>query len=289
MSWRSTLLLYAALGGCGNVPQPFSSGGSHPRRLAQPPPARLAIPPPSDALLSDAAGTALSSDVVEALVAREVPAVAGPAREGDWRLLVSAELRGDKVLPIYTVQNPKGEAKGSTKGHPVDPLTWSNGDVATLQQVAAADAGAVASLLTSIEAARQLSDPNSLVNRPARIFVRDVIGAPGDGNRSLARNLRDLIPKQGQVLAETADDADYLVDTRVRTAPGAKPDTIRVEIQWIVSDARGRESGKIIQLEEVPPATVNNYWGDVAQVAASQAAGGLRDVIAQQTGSRPTP
>ena len=273
-----------ALAGCGDLPRPFASGGN-PRRLAAPPPARLAVAPPIDALLPDEASAAFSGNVADALAEREVPAIAGLAREGDWRLVLSAELRGDKVVPSYTVENPKGEAKGTAQGHAVDAASWSAGSAATFKQVATADAGSIASLLTAIEAARQRSDPNSLVNRAAKVFVKGVSGAPGDGDRALARNLRELLPKLGEQLVDNAEDADFVVEANVRTEPG-KGDTTRVEIQWVVTDAAGKERGRIIQLNEVPAGSVSGYWGDVAQVAAQEAAGGVRDVVVQQGGGR---
>lgn len=273
-----------ALSGCGDLPHPFAGSPDRPRRLSQPPPARLAIAPPSDALLPDAAGAVFSGDVVGALVDREVPAVAGPARDGDWRLVVSAELRGDKVVPAYTVQNPKGEPKGTAQGHAVDAASWSAATDATLQQVASADAGSIASLLTSIEAARQRSDPNSLVNRPAKLFVKGVSGAPGDGDRSLARNLREQLTHDGAQLTDAAEDSDFSIEAKVRTDAG-KPGVTRVEIQWIVTDAAGHERGRIIQLNDVPAQSVAEYWGDVAVAAATEAAGGVRRVVAQQSGA----
>ena len=63
----------------------------------------------------------------------------------------------------------------------------------------------IATLLTRIEAARQQSDPNSLVNRPARVLVKEVTGAPGDGNRQLSRQIRQELPKLGEVVQDTAD------------------------------------------------------------------------------------
>ena len=41
-----------------------------------------------------------------------------------------------------------------------------------------------------------------------------------------------------------------------------------------------------MQLNEVPPGTLDRYWGDVAVVVADEAAGGVRDVVQNVSGTR---
>jgi hypothetical protein len=278
--------LLAALVACGPLPRPFAGHpGATARLLARPPPARLDVPPPTGALLGDAAAATYQTAVASALQAEEVPAVADIARVGDWRLVATAERRGDKVVPLFTVADPDGTARGTAEGAPIDAAAWSAGQAETLRKAAAAGAPAIASLLTRIEAARRMSDPNSLVNRPARVYVADVTGAPGDGDRQLARDLRQQMPTMGEVALDTATDADFTVRGEVRTTPGPSG-AERVEIQWIVSDAQGREAGRIVQLNDVATGSLDHYWGDTAVAVAQEAASGVRDVIQNQLGAR---
>lgn len=279
------LLLPALLAGCGDLPRPFAGNpGATARRLSQPPPARLAVPAPTAALLPDAAGTALAAALAAALQAREVPAVAEPARAGDWRLVTSAELRGADVVPTFTVQNPKGEAQGATQGAAVPGAGWAEATPQMMQQVASAAAPGIATLLTSIEAARRQADPNSLVNRPVRVFFKGVHGAPGDGNAALARQLRSQLPGLGPVVQDTDAGADYVLDCRVATER-TPTNMLVVDIKWVLVDANGREAGAVSQLNEVPAGSLDHYWGDVAVAVVEQAAPGIRDVIVRQTGA----
>lgn len=272
---------------CGNLPRPFQGRpGATAMRLAQPPPARLAVPPPTNALLPDAASNAYARDLVLALQGKEVPAVEGRARRGDWRLEVKAELRGEKVVPNFEVFDAAGKSQGLTEGSAVDGAQWSVGEAAAMQRSAGSAAPAIASLLTSIEAARQQSDPNSLRNRPARVLVRDVTGAPGDGNLQLARQLRLQLPQLGQIVQDNPDSADFIVQGEVRTAvePGGGGE--RIEIEWIVSDVRRGEVGRVVQLNDIERGSLDVAWGEVATLVAREAAGGVRDVILKQTGAR---
>lgn len=284
----AALGLLLLLAGCGDLPMPFAGKpGATARILLQPPPPRLAVPAPGTALLPDAANRPYADAVTAALVAREVPAVAGPAHPGDWRLGLSAELRGSEVTPRFTVTDPQGRLAGHTDGPPVAAAAWSAATPDVLRQEAAASAPAITDLLTSIDAARRRSDPNSLYNRPPRVFVAPVTGAPGDGNRSLALELRRLLPRQGEVLQPSPQGADYAVSGTVRTSP--RPDgQTRVEIQWAITDAAGHDLGKVVQLNDVPKGTLDGLWGDVALVVAQQAAAGVKDVIDKQTDDRRT-
>ncbi len=278
------LVLPLLLAGCGDLPRPFQGApGATAARLAQPPPPRLAVPAPPEALLSDEASRSLANALAQGLQEQEVPAVATAPGRNDWRLIITAERRAEDVVPVYTVENPKGELQGKSEGKPVALSDWAAAEPTTLTQAAADAAPGIAALLTRIEAARQQSDPKSLLNRPARVQVAEVDGAPGDGNTALTRQMRDKLSQLGPVVQDTAEGADFIVAGHVRIVP--EPGNLdRVEIQWVLSNPSGDERGRVIQLNEVPTGQLGTYWGDVAVVVAQQAATGIRDALVTQTG-----
>ena len=153
---------------------------------------------------------------------------------------------------------------------------------------AAAAAPALQRLLLQVEAARKATDPESLAAGPPRMRIAGVRGAPGDGNEALAARIRDLLGAQGFVVQDSAEGAAYALEAEVAVAPPARG-VQRVEIQWIVIDALGREDGRVVQINEVPKGSLDLYWGEVAQAAAQQAAGGIRDVMANQLATRRNP
>ncbi|HEY1931297.1 MAG TPA: hypothetical protein VGG99_04735 [Acetobacteraceae bacterium] len=280
-------LLLLLLTRCGELPEPFlGNPGPAGRILAQPPTPRLAVPSPTDALLPDAANRSLANNLATALQAQEVPAVAGPADKYEWRLVTSANLQGSVVVPEFTVLDPQGKSRGQTDGAPVPAAAWSAATPATLQQSAAEAAPKIALLLTNIETARERADPNSLYNRPARVMVADVIGAPGDGDAELTDQMRLRLAALGPVVQTTAVNADFLVEGHVRVVPigGHKE---RVEIQWVVKGAKGDERGRVIQLNEIPAGSLNQHWGDVSKEVTAEASGGVNDVLRRQTGHAP--
>jgi len=275
-----------SLASCGDLPRPFMGApGATAMRLAKPPPPRLAVPAPPDALLPDEASRSFATALADNLQAQEVPAVAERVHKGDWQLIATATQRNGAVVPTYTVQNPQGEAQGKADGRPIPVADWANASPATLQQAAADAAPSIATLLTHIEAAIQQSDPNSLYNRPARVYVPDVTGAPGDGNQALTRQMRDHLGKLGPVVQNTENGADFIVQGEVRAVPEASKQ-VRIEIQWIIKSGSGDERGRVVQLNEVPAGSLDGLWGDVAVAVADEASSGVKDVILTQSGRR---
>jgi hypothetical protein len=282
---RLVLALVLLLAGCGDLPRPFQGQpGATAMRLAQPPPSRLAVVAPPDALLGQAPARLFIDELTAGLLALEVPATAEPVQKGDWQLTARAERTGASVVASFTVLDPTGKQRGATEGRPVPEAAWSRADPATMRQAAADAVPAIADLLTRIQAAEQQADPNSLFNRPARVRIAPVDGAPGDGNQALTVQIARELGKLGQQVQTGAEGVDFTVQGHVRAVPIAGG-MQRIEIQWVVSDPKG-ERGRVVQLNEIPAGTLNQYWGDVAAVVAREAAGGVRDVILTQSGRR---
>ena len=278
------LLCSVGLTGCGDFPTPFKGNpGATAMRLAQPTAPLLVVVASDAAPLPAGGGQALADNVAAALQMEEVPAEAKAPRPGDWRLIARLEARDGGVVPVFTVRNPTGEDKGDTEGSPAPEAAWAAADPALLRQEAAESAPRIAALLTSIRISHDRADPNSLLNRPAKVMVADVKGAPGDGNVMLTKYVRAHIAENGSIIQPTKSGSDFLIQGEVTIVP--IPDhKERVEIVWTVNAANGDERGKVAQLNEIPAGMLDHYWGDIAVAVATEAAGGLNDVIARQTG-----
>jgi hypothetical protein len=287
LSFRYGLMaLPLALAACGDFPQPLKG---HPGRmgaiLSHPPPQRLVVPVPGGALLDDKSAASFAGDVASSLVAQTVPAFAQKPQRGDWVLGISAAVTGDQVTPTYAVIDPRGHVQGKENGAPVPTQAWANGDPTTLT-AEANDAGPkIATLLGNIDAALKESDPHSLYNRPPQLDFSGVSGAPGDGDTSLDREMRKDITGLGVIVVDQKDNADFLMRAEIHTVT-VDSQTQRIEIYWIVDTQDGKEVGRVAQLHDIPKGSLDSFWGDVAVVAAQQAAEGVKEVLDNNIGKR---
>lgn len=277
------LLLLLLLSSCGDLPEPFlGNPGAEGRVLAQPPQPRLVVPTPTNALLSDEESKTYATALAKGLQGLEVPAFAETPQRSDWRLTAAAEARGNTVVPVFDVQDPQGKDKGKVEGSPVPAQDWSTASSGMLQQVATNAAPKISDLLTAI----QHADPNSLYNRIAKVEVPEVTGAPGDGNVSLTKQMRAHLKALGPLVQVDPSGADFIVQGNVKMVP-IPGNQQRVEIQWVVSKPSGDERGKVVQLNDIPAGSLDHYWSDVADVVATEAAGGVNDVLNRQSGRGP--
>jgi hypothetical protein len=268
---------------CGTLPEPFyGNPGAEGAKLATPPPPVLLIPPPGQALLGDDAAKVFASDLATTLVSYDVPSIAGPADKTDWRLNTTASLSGNNVIPSYAIIGPDGKSYGTQTGHPVAAEDWANGNPQALAAAANADAPALTKLLTGVNAAVQQSNPQSLENRPARLYLGAVTGAPTDGDSALALDIARDLPGIDTVMVNHPAHADFIITGAIQTQPQSASQ-ILVQLSWTIRDSNGRIIGKVFQFHDLKPSDITPHWGDVAAAAASEAAAGILNVVTNAT------
>lgn len=282
------------LAGCIDVPHPFSNPGKAAKELAgNAPPARLDVPTPTEALLPQAGAQLWSKAVAEELLQQTIPAMAQPVRAGDWWLKMRAKTQGDQVIPVYMVMTPKNTIRATQEGSPVPAALWSTADAQTLHAVAVDAAPRITSVLTGIQADDMEKDPKSLKHRAARVYFTGVEGAPGDGNISLARAFVTWFSKTPDAVQNTPENADYTVTGKVKLSPGPVGTTHHpqehIEIVWRVTDKAGKEAGAATQLHDIEAHSLDHYWGDVAIVAAQEAAAAVDQIIDRYSGRENAP
>jgi hypothetical protein len=266
------------------LPRPFAGNpGATATRLAHPPPAKLVVSAPNLAAMPPTGAAQFAHDLADVLAARDVPALAMTPKPGDWQAVLSASQAGGEVTPRATLIDGDGKPQGDVTGNPVPAAAWQSADPATLTDAAQNLAPRFEDMLRSVEARIAENDPNSLYHRPAQILLLPVIGAPGDGNRALYVTMRDHLIATGDRLTDRVKEADFIVGGSVKKR-NIDARTDQIEIHWHVTASDGREAGDVAQGHDFPKASLDSYWGEVADAVAEEAAPGVHTVITNFTG-----
>jgi hypothetical protein len=267
------------LAACGDLPEPFlGNPGATARRLAVPITPMLAVPRPSHALLPKQAEDDFADLLALSLQKEEVPSLAREPHKTDWRLAVSAGRKGDLVVPRYAILDPAGRETGAIDGAAVPAAGWTAGAPWTLGAAARDAVPKILALMMSVRATRDRANPNSLLNRAAKLYVPLVTGAPGDGDPALTRMIRARLAEFGPLVQVTPEGADFTVTGHVTVSPLPKGQQ-QVEIAWTVTRPSGAVVGKVSQLNSVAAGSLDQFWGDVAGVVAQEASGGINTVV----------
>jgi hypothetical protein len=129
--------------------------------------------------------------------------------------------------------------------------------------------------------AAQTKQPASEPAAPSEIMavVQPVSGAPGDGKTSLTQAMRRHLESAGVKLANGSVPNAYTVKGSVQLGSangGQQPITIR----WMVVDPAGKTMEKaVVQRNKVPAGSLDGQWGQVADLAASEAAKSVAKLI----------
>lgn len=121
------------------------------------------------------------------------------------------------------------------------------------------------------------------VAEPPGVLIRDVSGAPGDGNAALAKALAAALKVRGVRIArpdEPSDGERPTVAGTVRVVMAAAGQD-RVEMVWRLIDPQGGEIGTVDQANMVRAGSLDGTWGAIAEAAADGAATGIAQLLKQ--------
>ena len=107
-------------------------------------------------------------------------------------------------------------------------------------------------------------------------------GAPGDGQTSLTDAMRRHLEAAGVKVASGSAPNAYTVKGSVQLGTadsGQQPITIR----WLVVDPSGKTMEKaVVQRNKVPEGSLDGTWGQIADLAAGEAAKSVAKLLKQQ-------
>ncbi len=255
---------------CQPVPQPFSH--TETGRTAT-----LDLPDSGGIVVLEVAevpaltSKALAQAMAAALAERNIPAGTGSGNRKSHFLQGGMVGDGHNGAIVWTLYDPRGEivdtVRQSIEGLPL--AEWVGAEPNLMRRLARQAAPGIAALI-------QGAAPNE--NLIPTLYVAEVTGAPGLGNRQLRNALRRHLGTAGLHLSgEPGTDSLTIVGSvSVGPASGGRQ---QATLEWRVLDNRNVEVGKIAQSNPVAAGSLNGSWGAIAGIAAQGAAEGINALV----------
>lgn len=177
----------------------------------------------------------------------------------------------------------RGQLATTTRQH---SLTWQlldhNGTTLTDGSLSAAiEYAASPSLEITEQFARQAAQKIALTLKPdildalskqqilenMSIKVLQIVGAPGDGNTSLKRNINAILKRAKIKIAKPDERADVVISGAILLKSHDATQQM-VRLNWLLQDHQGRELQSLKQQNLVPNGQLDGRWGDIAYAIA---------------------
>ena len=275
------VLLCLTLTACSTLPRPFrpaSDDPANPLVSVSADTAGLLVEPiegpplPMARLIADSA--------VSQLTRKGIPASAGKS-SASKRYVLRGESApnmdpSDPSIVIIrwvlldTAGQPVGRYTQSVQGTWAE---WEYGDPRIIEAVGAGVATPVAALVQGGDNVN-----GAAAQGRAGLWVKPVMGAPGDGNVSLARAMQVSLKAAGVATSGTLETARYYLEGAVemeKVSPAAE----KIRIVWTVVDSEGAVMGRASQENAIPAGSLNGPWGEIAGLAAEAAVDGIGDIL----------
>lgn len=267
---------------CGEVSQPFRhEAGSWKPPLTEPKAGYdIRVEPVDGPALPMA--KLLARSVADSLVENEVPATVNDAVQSRYVLKGRAEANwADAKAPFvmlirWNLISEKGEIVGDfTQGIQGTWFEWENGDPRIIRSVGHEAAKPLAEMVRRKE---EVLPPAEL--RGAGLMVESVIGAPGDGNKTLTAAVKEALRLTDVSVTEDPRQMDYVLKGNVKMTE-AGPGKQKVQVTWTVLTPAGGEVGKAVQENTTSAGSLDGPWGKTASLVAKAAVGGIADILAR--------
>jgi hypothetical protein len=229
--------------------------------------------------MTDAASDALRGQIKEKLFEHNIPSALETGSRYQYQLIGVVVAEPDPALMIrmqitWRLFDPHGnELDRFVQAVEAEHLSWVIHEPSLMEQIAEVVVGEISPSLQDeeVQSAKRNSD--------VTLFVDEVTGAPGTGNRDLTVSMRASLRREGFKLSEKEEGSDYFVQGSVEIAEkDARSET--VSIRWhLVKAENGELLGTVSQGNRIPKGALDGRWGALAYEIVQGGLQGLRDVF----------
>ena len=117
-----------------------------------------------------------------------------------------------------------------------------------------------------------------ILTKEPEVFIARIVGAPGDGNNSLYKNMRRMLIIAGLNVVSKRGDSMFLLTGFVNKSPTYEG-LNDVAITWLVTTNDGRIVGKSTQNNKILEGSLDQEWGQVATDVAQAGIASIVEII----------
>jgi hypothetical protein len=117
-----------------------------------------------------------------------------------------------------------------------------------------------------------------ILTKEPEVFIARIVGAPGDGNNSLYKNMRRMLIIAGLNVVSKRGDSMFLLTGFVNKSPTYEG-LNDVAITWLVTTNDGRIVGKSTQNNKILEGSLDQEWGQVATDVAQEGIASIVEII----------
>lgn len=284
-NWRNingpaAIVLFAlSLAACQPVPHPFAPG------IAERGNPLLLLPDRAGIVVLDISGAPVTATsrfppaMIEAFLERNIPAWATSGNRASYFLQggVKTEPLGDgwvRIIMDWDLVDSGGIPIGShSLSRKVRWIDWRDGSKDLIAKLATDTAMGISPFMQEA-----VSETPASRSKRIPLFVTPVVGAPGDGQKSLRLAMMAALRRAKISISLHKPDNAMEITGRVRISPPVQ-NRQNIEIIWSVRRPDGAEIGHLIQRNAVPAGSLDKAWGELAFVVADAAIGGVIDLL----------
>ncbi len=282
---------------CGNLPQPFERDDQNKKIVESiltdagvmiapitnaPPPAnvqlaeRIALAAQDRDLVAVTRGASRKANLLQGVASTYRDELGGSYIRVSWQLAGPDGIVFDRIVVETKAFEPTAD----------DPwLLYANSD---LNQVVDETADFLVAALLDRGQSQSVSQVAAVAQlnfgSPYHLYVKRVVGAPGDGSDALTDALNDLLSAEGISIPIAVDtlpsNSSYVIAGRVNIE--AIDDVAdAISLVWDIALPDGQILGSVNQENIIPHGSLDGEWGKIAYEAAAAAADGLMSVLLQ--------
>ncbi|MEQ8665679.1 MAG: hypothetical protein RIC16_08130 [Rhodospirillales bacterium] len=191
-------------------------------------------------------------------------------------------------LPPAAPDMTNGAQEAGAFGQPVSETVVAETPAEEVPASPDVEEGARSTELASGEISAGALDARAAPNAGRPVFiVRNVTGAPGDGNAALTRAIRGALRQISAAVTDDPTQATHVLQGSVRVdSPFAGRQKVR--IVWQVTEIDGTETGKAMQENQVPQGSLDGAWGGTADKVAEAAVVGVAGLFSDSISATKT-